>query len=158
MCPRYFPHLVSLSLYSPTGFEMGSGNGSGSGNSSQENDTNLMPANDDVMATNTSDDIRSTSIALSRIELPVEVFADSSNETDFRIFFSAYQTPTLFPVAPESREEGFEVATSVIGASITGMEVSGLSDPVIITLQTTIQVKLGTTPIHFLLYTHSNTV
>ena len=129
------------------------GSGSGNGNSSQENDTRLMPDNNDMMATNISDETSFPSVILSTIQLPAEVFVKSGNETDFRIFFSAYQTPTLFPVAPDSKEEGFIVATSVIGASIAGMEVSGLSDPVLITLQTTIQVKLLTS-YSFLSYTH----
>ena len=113
----------------------------GSGSGSLDNSTGIMPedmpSNNNMM--DTDNDTRSSSFEAS-IELPAEVF-ENANESDFRVLYSAYQMPTLFPVASDSSALEIEVATFVIGASIPGMEVSNLSDPVVIRLQTTIQVK-----------------
>ena len=70
------------------------------------------------------------------LQLPGEVFA---NLTEDRIGLSyfLYDTASLFPVAPDSQERNFSVASPVVGVAVNGENVTNLDSPVIISLPIT---------------------
>lgn len=68
------------------------------------------------------------------ITLPPVAFDEIDDQNETGIVLSIYLIPTLFPVS----DNNFAVGSPVIAASIAGREVSNLSDPVVITLQTLI--------------------
>ena len=70
------------------------------------------------------------------LQLPGEVFA---NVTEDRIGLSyfLYDTASLFPLAPDSRERNFTVASLVVGAAVSGKNITDLNSPVVVTLPIT---------------------
>lgn len=70
------------------------------------------------------------------LQLPGEVFA---NLTEDRIGLSyfLYATASLFPVAPDSQERNFSVASPVVGVAVNGENITHLDSPVIISLPIT---------------------
>lgn len=72
------------------------------------------------------------------VQLPPEAFESATETmTEAGIFFTFYNVSTLFPVLGGLDEEGFIVATPVVGVSIADANVTNLSVPVIITLPAT---------------------
>ena len=70
------------------------------------------------------------------VQLPAEVFANVT-EDSAGLLYSLYLTSSLFPIALDSRSEGFTVATPVVGAAVSGRNLSNLTSPVVITLPIT---------------------
>ena len=71
--------------------------------------------------------------------LPAEVFANVT-EDSVGLLYTLYLTSSLFPIAPDSRNETFTnvtVATPVVGAAVSGRNISNLASPVVITLPIT---------------------
>ena len=68
------------------------------------------------------------------IVLPPVAFDEIDDQNETGIVLSFYLVPSLFPVS----DDNLVVGSPVLAASIAGREVSNLSDPVIITLQTLI--------------------
>ena len=68
------------------------------------------------------------------IVLPSVAFDEIDDQNETGIVLSFYLVPSLFPVS----DDNLVVGCPVLAASIAGREVSNLSDPVIITLQTLI--------------------
>ena len=74
--------------------------------------------------------------AVINIQLPSEAFRElAENDSSTGLLFTVYSNATLFQVAPDSSEEGFVVGTAVVGAIIEGVEVTNLTDPVVIDLE-----------------------
>ena len=74
------------------------------------------------------------------VQLPGEVFANVTDNS-VGLLYSLYLTGSLFPVAPDSQEEGFFIASPVVGAAVSGKNIVNLHSPVIITLPiTSVQV------------------
>ena len=68
-----------------------------------------------------SDDDQADSMSLS---LPASLF---NGADDVRLSFTAYTTAVLFPLATDpSRSDRFELGSSVIGATVTGRNISNL--------------------------------
>ena len=68
------------------------------------------------------------------ISLPAALF-NGISAGDVRLSFTAYTTAALFPLASDpSRSDRFELGSSVIGVTLTGREVSRLSNNVTIKL------------------------
>ena len=66
------------------------------------------------------------------LSLPASLFNGAG---DVRLSFTAYSTAALFPLATDpSRNDRFELGSSVIGASVTGRDVRHLSNNVTISL------------------------
>ena len=71
--------------------------------------------------------------------LPAEVFANVT-EDSVGLLYTSYFTSSLFPIAPDSRNESLTnvtVATPVVGAAVSGRNISNLASPVVITLPIT---------------------
>ena len=74
------------------------------------------------------------------VQLPGEVFTNVTDNS-VGLLYSLYLTGSLFPVAPDSQEEGFFIASPVVGAAVSGKNIVNLHSPVIITLPiTSVQV------------------
>ena len=67
------------------------------------------------------------------IILPPELFGSLSNDT-FGLVFTMFNTSVLYPQANENRQT-FAVASSVVGATVAGHIVRGLSTNVTIVLK-----------------------
>ena len=67
------------------------------------------------------------------IILPQELFGSLSNDT-FGLVFTMFNTSVLYPQANETRQT-FAVASSVVGATVAGHIVRGLSTNVTIVLK-----------------------
>ena len=67
------------------------------------------------------------------IILPPELFGSLSNDT-FGLVFTMFNTSVLYPQANETRQT-FAVASSVVGATVAGHIVRGLSTNVTIVLK-----------------------
>ena len=67
------------------------------------------------------------------IILPRELFGSLSNDT-FGLVFTMFNTSVLYPQANETRQT-FAVASSVVGATVAGHIVRGLSTNVTIVLK-----------------------
>ena len=99
---------------------------SGSGNS-ERNSSDGQSGNDNsllLLASNIS------------VQLPAEVFANVT-EDSVGLLYSLYLTSSLFPIAFDSWNETFTnvtVATPVVGAAVSGRNISNLASPVVITL------------------------
>ena len=102
---------------------------SGSGNS-ERNSSDGKSGNDNsllLLASNIS------------VQLPAEVFANVT-EDSVGLLYSLYLTSSLFPIATDSWNETFTnvtVATPVVGAAVSGRNISNLASPVVITLPIT---------------------
>ena len=73
------------------------------------------------------------------VQLPAEVFTNVT-EDSAGLLYSLYLTSSLFPIALDSRNETFTnvtVATPVVGAAVSGRNISNLASPVVITLPIT---------------------
>ena len=73
------------------------------------------------------------------VQLPAEVFANVT-EDSVGLLYTLYFTSSLFPIAPDSRNESFTnvtVATPVVGAAVSGRNISNLASPVNVTLPIT---------------------
>lgn len=66
------------------------------------------------------------------IVLPPDAFHEIEDQNETGIFFSFYLIPSLFPVSSDE----LVVGSPVVAASIAGHQLSNLSSPVVITLQT----------------------
>ena len=68
------------------------------------------------------------------ISLPPELFSDEDGiNEDVRLAFTSYDAATLFPLSNDgSRSPRFSIASSVIGATVAGTPLSGLSTNVTI--------------------------
>ena len=77
------------------------------------------------------------------IELPSEVYELINSDKDIGIFYTLYQKPSLFPVTGDFDREGYTVGSPVVGAAIAEMDISDLLDPVVIKLQTSIEVRIS---------------
>ena len=112
---------ISFALDQP----ISSGSGNGEKNSSDGlsgNDNSLL-----LLASNIS------------VQLPAEVFANVT-EDSVGLVYSLYLTSSLFPIATDSWNETFTnvtVATPVLGATVSGRNISNLASPVVITLPIT---------------------
>ena len=73
------------------------------------------------------------------VQLPTEVFTNVT-EDSAGLLYSLYLTSSLFPIALDSQNETFTnvtVATPVVGAAVSGRNISNLASPVVITLPIT---------------------
>ena len=73
------------------------------------------------------------------VQLPAEVFTNVT-EDSVGLLYSLYLTSSLFPIATDSRSETFTnvtVATPVVGAAVSGRNISNLTSPVVIKLPIT---------------------
>ena len=70
------------------------------------------------------------------VQLPAEVFTNVT-EDSAGLLYSLYLTSSLFPIATDSRSEGFTVGSPVVGAAVSGRNISNLASPIIITLPIT---------------------
>ena len=69
----------------------------------------------------------SESATTNGISLPSGIFSDLMNSgmSTASLAFTAYQNSTLFPLPPsQARNPKFQIASSVIGASIVGQNIS----------------------------------
>ena len=114
-----------------------SGGGSGSGNLL----TTMMPENNTSTTDMPIDSLPPPNISNISVQLPAEVFANVTGDSA-GLLYSLYLTSSLFPIAFDSRSEGFNVATPVVGAAVSGRNLSNLTSPVVITLPiTTVEVN-----------------
>ena len=70
------------------------------------------------------------------VQLPAEVFTNVT-EDSAGLLYSLYLTSSLFPIATDSRSEGFTVGSPVVGAAVSGRNISNLASPIVITLPIT---------------------
>ena len=119
--------------FSGSGSSEGSSSGGGSGSDSSV--TTMMPEHN-TSTTDMPPDALPPNISNISVQLPAEVFA---NVTEDRVglLYSLYLLSSLFPVATDSRNEGFTVGTPVVGAAVSGRNISNLASPVLITLPIT---------------------
>ena len=66
--------------------------------------------------------------------LPPEVLDQNSEQEEVGLFFSFYSSPILFPLANGSSVND-TVGSSVIAASVAGMQISNLDNPVQFSLE-----------------------
>ena len=124
-CIYYFYISLLQDFFSALGKLVSSGSDNSEGNSSdgQSGSDNLLL----LLASNIS------------VQLPAEVFANVT-EDSVGLLYTLYLTSSLFPIAPDSRNETFTnvtVATPVVGAAVSGRNISNLASPVVITLPIT---------------------
>lgn len=118
-------------------FTSGSGNSEGSTSGSGDVYSSLTPEYS-TSATNTTPQISTPGPTISNIsvQLPGEVFANVTGKS-VGLLYSLYLSGSLFPVAPDSREEGFSIGSPVVGAAVSGKDIANLDSPVVITLPIT---------------------
>ena len=71
------------------------------------------------------------------ISLPNSIFSELINkrQSEASLVFTAYQTSNLFPLKPnEARHPRFQIASSVIGASVAGQSITALSQNITVTM------------------------
>ena len=120
--------------FSESGSSEGSSSGGGSGSDSLL--TTVMPEHNTPTTNMPPDALPPPNIS---VQLPAEVFTDVT-EDSAGLLYSLYLTSSLFPIALDSRNETFTnvtVATPVVGAAVSGRNISNLASPVVITLPIT---------------------
>ena len=76
------------------------------------------------------------------IQLPAQLFASlSDSDGSLGLVFTMFNTSVLYPLANETRET-FAVASSVVGATVAGRTVRGLSSNVTIVLKLMDSVRI----------------
>ena len=126
--------FLDQATFSGSGSSEGSSSGGGSGSDSSV--TTMMPEHNTSTTDMPPDALPPPNISNISVQLPAEVFA---NVTEDRVglLYSLYLLSSLFPVATDSRNEGFTVGTPVVGAAVSGRNISNLASPVLITLPIT---------------------
>ena len=74
------------------------------------------------------------------VSLPPDLFANLS-DNNLGLVFTTFNTSVLYPLANETRET-FAVASSVVGATVAGHTVTGLTTNVTIVLKLTEAVSI----------------
>ena len=126
--------FLDQATFSESGSSEGSSSGGGSGSNSSV--TTMMPEHNTSTTDMPPDALPPPNISNISVLLPAEVFANVTEER-VGLLYSLYLLSSLFPVAPDSRNEGFTVATPVVGAAVSGRNISNLASPVLITLPIT---------------------
>ena len=76
-----------------------------------------------------------------RLSIPPSLVRDNlQDQTKAGIFFSLYQTATLFPLKNITENDTIIIGTSVIGATVAGVVAENLVDAVEISLQVHLEV------------------
>ena len=126
--------FLDQATFSESGSSEGSSSGGGSGSNSSV--TTMMPEHNTSTTDMPPDALPPPNISNISVLLPAEVFANVTEER-VGLLYSLYLLSSLFPVAPDSRNKGFTVATPVVGAAVSGRNISNLASPVLITLPIT---------------------
>ena len=126
-------HIYLSYLYAPGNArflsESGSNNGEG-GRSGNMQDT-LTPEYK-ISTTDITPKLSTIRPTIS-VDLPDEVFTNMTEDT-VGLMYSLYLTCSLFPIAPNSQEDGFSIGSPVVGAAVSGKNVVNLESPVVVTL------------------------